>query len=430
MRSIIGCRNSLLKKFHNLAGSILILDEVQAIPLEYWRLIRDSLTYLAEIFDLKIILMTATMPAIFREKGVELIPSSESYFKRVGRTVLIPQLKKTVSVEQFADFSLSKWRKGISELLVVNTVRASKKVYKRLVERLRDEAVRIGYSSTDEIFNSSKVVLAYLSTSIIPAERRRRIELLKRLLEERRSVILVSTQVVEAGVDLDFDIVFRDLGPFDSIVQVAGRCNRNWRLPEGQAYILRVVDENGREDSKKIYGKILPERTLEFIVHRESVREHELCELLKSYYEDISYRMNVEKNPECMKLLEKIKTLDFQGLSHFSLIEEEPKVPVYIELDNEASRLLQEFKAIVKSLEKEEALEKVFELKADLRKLRVKMENYIVEAYKSEALLKNLGRIIDNVDVWLVPFGEISVYYDLETGFKTEKDGESECIIF
>ncbi len=426
LRSIIGCKNSLLKKFHNLAGSILILDEVQAIPLEYWRLVRDALLHLVENFDMRIILMTATMPAIFTGESVELVPKPEKYFKYMSRTELMPQFEKAVTAEEFADFFLSKWTEGTSALLVVNTVRASKKVYRRLVERLGKKVVRVG--SNDELTNPTKVVLTYLSTSIIPMERKRRIELLKRLLEERRNVILVSTQVVEAGVDLDFDVTFRDLGPFDSIVQVAGRCNRNWRLPAGRVYVLRVIDENGREDSRKIYGSILPERTMELIAHKESVKEHELAELMKLYYEDVSYRMNIEKHPDCMKLLERIKALDFQELTHFSLIEEEPKVPVYMEYDGEAERLLKEFKEALKALEREEALEKVFELKAALRKLRTEMENYIVEVYENETCLKSLKPITAQANVLLVPREETDAYYDPETGFKTTM--ESKFLMF
>lgn len=430
VRSVIGCKNSLLRKFHNLTDSILILDEVQAIPLEYWRLIRDALLYLAENFDLRIVLMTATMPLIFKGKGVELVPKPENYFKRMERTTLIPHLEKTLKAEQFADFFLSKWVKGASALLVLNTVRASKKAYKRVAERLGDEAVRVGCASNDEIANPSKVVLTYLSTSIIPKERRRRVELLKKLLEKRRSVILVSTQVVEAGVDLDFDAVFRDLGPLDSVVQVAGRCNRNWRAPEGRVYVLRVADENEREDSKKIYGKILPEITMKLMACRKHVREQELVELMKTYYEEASYRMNVENDPGCAGLLEKIKALDFKELARFSLIEEEPKVPVYVECDDEARRLLKEFETIVKDLEKETSLEKVFELKAKLRELRAKMEDYIVEVYEGEACLRGLRPLMVKADALLVPYGEVSAYYDAETGFKTAKDEDAKFLMF
>jgi CRISPR-associated endonuclease/helicase Cas3 len=422
LRTMIGCRNLQLKKFHNLVNSILILDEVQAIPLEYWRLIRDALSHLAEHFDMKIILMTATMPVIFRGQSLELLPNSEIYFRHMERTMLYPELEMTVNAEQFADFFLSKWTKGNSALLILNTVKTSKKVYERITQRLANNVVRLSSEKYEEVAVPSKAVLAYLSTSIIPKERKRRIDLLKSFLEERRSVILVSTQVVEAGVDLDFDMVFRDLGPLDSIVQAAGRCNRNWKITTGQIYILRVIDDKGMEDSKKIYGKILPERTLEFLANKKCISEKELPEIVESYYKDVLYRMNIEKHPRCMEWLAKIKALDFQELARFSLIEEEPKVPVYIEYDENAKHILEEFRRLVK--EQEEAasnLEEIFKRKAHIRKARSELENYIVEVYQNEPSLKGLEPVMGEVDVLVVPYESIDAYYDAETGFKSAK---------
>lgn len=426
LSSVIGCRNSVLKKFHNLVGSVLILDEVQAIPLEYWRVVRDSLQYLAETFDMRIILMTATMPVIFG--GAEIVPESQTHFEEVCRTSLISQLEQSVSPEGFADFFLSKWDGNTSALLVLNTIMSSKRVYRRIAEKL--DVAEIGVTPEDEIIQAQKPILAYLSTSVIPKERRKRIELLKRLLMEKRKVILVSTQVVEAGVDLDFDVAFRDLGPLDSIVQVAGRCNRNWRLKEGKVYVLSVVDENGYQDSQKIYGKILPVRTSEFIGRRGTTKERELVELLKLYYDDIKERMNIEKNPECDDLLEKIRMLDFQKLCNFSLIKEEHKVPVYIECDDEAKQLLHELNSIVKIIDDDKSLERRLEQRAQLRKVRAAMENYIVEIYESEPLLKGLKQIMRNVNVYYVSEDDFPAYYDPETGFRSEKDEAAFFVTF
>ena len=436
LRSIIGSRNSLLKKFHNIAGSILILDEVQAIPLEYWRLVRDALLRLAEHFDVRIVLMTATMPAIFRRdassggRGVaELVADREKYFKRLSRVAIYPHLDRGMGVEEFVDFFLSRWKEGSSALVVLNTVRTSKKVYRRLVEKLGDRAVRIGWSPEGEVSGSPRTVLAYLSTSVLPLERKRRIELLRKLLKEGRSAVLVSTQVVEAGVDLDFDVVFRDLGPLDSVVQVAGRCNRNGRLPEGEVYVVRIIDEEGREDSSKIYGRILPRRTAELLRGREVVKEPELAELVERYYEDISYRMNAEESEESRELLERIEGLDFEGLAGFSLIEEEPKVTVYVEYDKRASELLKEAVELRRELSGEGDLEEVFRLKAELRRLRAEMENYVVEVYKSEESLRSLEPH-PHLGVLHVPSSVVHVFYDPETGFRDSRDGEAETVVF
>ncbi|MCS7114974.1 MAG: hypothetical protein RMJ15_02490, partial [Nitrososphaerota archaeon] len=160
--------------------------------------------------------------------------------------------------------------------------------------------------------------------------------------------------------------------------------------------------------------------------------ELELLELMEKYFNDVSSRMDVENDPKCMEILDKIKSLDFQGLAGFTLIKEEPKLPVYIEYDAHAKRLIQEFKAtftaVAEAVEKEEPLEKMLELKATLRKIRAEMENYIVEVYENEPCLRGLKPIMGQVNVLHVSSQDLPAYYDRETGFRTAKDEESSFI--
>lgn len=418
-RSIIGSENSLLKKFHNIANSILILDEVQTIPLEYWRLVRDALENLSKTLNVTIIMMTATMPTLF--KGYELVPNSKFFFKQLDRTVLSPQINEPVSAEQFVDFFFSKWRGKVSALLVLNTVRASKIIYRKIAEKLGTRAFRLG-SEEEHKTDECKTVLAYLSTAVIPKERERRIKLLNNLLHEGRPVILVSTQVVEAGVDLDFDMAIRDIGPLDSIIQIAGRCNRNWKKPKGEVFILRLIDERGREDSRKIYNDILPIRTIAFL-NGKNINEKELSNLMDQYYNDISYRMNAETHQQSEKILNIIRDLNYDELK-FSLIKEEPKIPVYIEIDDEANDLLNKLR---ESVEKSHSLslDEMFLNRANIRKIRAEMEKYLVEVYSSEINIKGLKPIIEGIDVRHVTKDIIECYYDKETGFISSWEEET-----
>ena len=409
LRSIIGCKNSMLKKFHNIAGSILLLDEVQAIPLEYWRLVRDALLNLTS-FNVKIVLMTATMPSMFR--GLELVPNHARYFKQLNRVVLIPKLEKPVTAQGLADAFLSHWRRGQSALLVLNTIKSSKRVYEAIKERLEAACLGSGEPTTGD------VVLAYLSTSIIPKERKRRIDQINSLLKAGRSVILVSTQVVEAGVDLDFDIAFRDIGPLDSVVQVAGRCNRGWRGSSGQVYIMKVIGDDGKPDSQKIYGRILPEITCNLISNEKCINECAFLDVVRRYYDEVSHRLNVEKHPQSLDLLKDLEALDFRALEGFSLIEEQPKVPVYIEWDENAVSLLKQFRDMLKKLQTCQNMDEIFSQKAKLKRLKAEMENYIVEVYSSTEILKSLKQALEGFNVLLVPRGEIEAYYSAETGFR------------
>lgn len=423
LRTLIGCRNSQLKKLHNLAGSIIILDEIQAIPLEYWRLVRDILTRFVEHSAATIFMMTATMPTILKKEdhtGIELLPNHNSYFKKLNRTVLIPRLKETVTPEQLVDFFFSKW-KGEPALIVLNTIKTSKRVYRGIAERLGDEAVRFGMKD-ENLHNPEKTVIAYLSTSVIPKERERRIKVLDELLRNGRTVILVSTQVVEAGVDLDFGLVIRDIGPIDSVVQVAGRCNRHGKRGLGKIYVLRVIDERNREDSKKIYGSILPSRSYEFLADKDEINESELQKIVDAYFEDIMYRTNAEKSEKSLSILEDILNLNFEGLSHFSLIEDDkPKLPVYVMIDDDAERLLKNFIELIEKLKTLDGtnLKVVFEHKAYLRRTRVEMEKYTVEVYKNEETLRSLKRLLPGLEVRVVTRGVLEAYYDGETGYKS-----------
>jgi len=402
--SIISCKNSMLKKFHNIAGSILLLDEVQAIPLEYWRLVRDALLNLTR-FNVKIVLMTATMPSMFH--GIELVPNYTRYFRQLNRVALIPELEKPVTPEWLADFFLSQWCREQSALLVLNTIKSSKRVYEAVKERLE------GLGKLDD-----DVVLAYLSTSILPKERKRRIDQINSLLKAGRSVILVSTQVVEAGVDLDFDIAFRDIGPMDSIVQVAGRCNRGWRASSGQVYVMKVVGDDGKPDSQKIYGHILPEITYSLISNENYINECAFLEIVRKYYDEVSYRLNAERHPQSLDLVEDLEALDFRALEGFSLIEEPPKVPVYIEWDEHAASLLKQFQGMLKKLQTCQNINEIFNQRAKLKKLRAEMENYIVEAYSSTEILKSLKQAFEGFNILVVPYSEIEAYYSAETGFR------------
>lgn len=430
--TLVGCKNTQLKKFHNLAGSIIILDEVQSLPLEYWRLIKEVMIKFTEKLQAKIIIMTATMPTIF--KGTELIPKNRSYFESLERTLLIPKISEPVDHNSLVESFFSVWNKKDSALIVLNTIKTSKKVYRKIAEKLGEEAVTLTSNNMENI-DTTKIILAYLSTSVLPSERMKRIEKIKDYLKDRYTVILISTQVVEAGVDLDFGVAIRDIGPLDSIVQVAGRCNRKGIMKNGSVYIFRVIDQDKKEDSGKIYGQILVDQSLKILKDRENISEKKLTELVDSYFNEISYRMNVETREESNDVFGEIRNLDFSSLSDFSLIKEEPKIPVYVEINDEAKKLLEEFNLHMGNIEKisshdKSDLSELFNEKAILRRIRSEMENYTIEVYYNEESLRNLKAIMPHLKTHLIPNNEVEYYYDIETGYKHSYEKESENAIY
>jgi CRISPR-associated endonuclease/helicase Cas3 len=411
LETLIGTRNSMLKKFHKLYGSIIILDEVQAIPIEYWRLVRELVQALSK--NSYIIFMSATMPMMLKE-GEELVQNHEKYFARLNRlTYSYEQEEKTI--EEAADFILRKWDFEGTLLAVVNKISTSIELYNAIKNRLGTKCIPLIGDRTQP--QGDVPVIAYLSTNIIPRDRLHRISLLKALLEDKKPVICVSTQVVEAGVDLDFDKVVRDVAPLDSIIQAGGRCNRNWNRGCGEVYIIKLVDEDGNPDSIRIYGRLTINYVTEPLLRRWKIwGEDKVLELIHEYYELATERSGAEHSDESKKCLDAVRDLDLEQLGEFRLIREEPKAAVFVEIDQVAKALLEEFRRLWEVRDGSADHEEGYRRRALLRAYRARLEDYIVETWDVDTLPEE--RIADGIDIRYVPYERVSEYYDRETGLR------------
>jgi CRISPR-associated endonuclease/helicase Cas3 len=413
LETLIGTRNRMLKKFHKLYGSIIILDEVQAIPVEYWLLVKDVVKALAK--HSYIIFMTATMPMMLKE-GHELVQDVGKYFAKLNRlNYSYEQEEKTV--EEAADYILEKWNFDGSLLAVVNKISTSIELYNAIKNRLGTRCVPLVEGGPQP--PNGNVVVAYLSTNIIPRERLRRISLLKNLLEDRRPVICVSTQVVEAGVDLDFDKVVRDIAPLDSIIQAGGRCNRNWTRRCGEVYIIKLVDEAGNLDSIRIYGRLTIRDITEPLLRKwQRWGEDVVLERIQEYFRHATEKLGAEFSDESIGLLRAIRELDLEKLGEFRLIKEEPRAAVFVELDQGAKDLLKNFRRLWEVRNKSANHDDVYRRRALLRAYRSRLEEYLVETWEVGSLPEE--RIVDEIDVRYIPYECVSEYYDRETGLRRD----------
>ena len=204
--AIFGRYTSQLRRFHNLIGSIIILDEIQSIPFEYWGIVREVLLFLGNELKCTIIMMTATQPLIFQQN--EIIEIAPMFLDFPNRVTFHSKINQALTLSEFC----IEVKRKISEypinsiLVETNTIRSAIQVYSAI--------------------NNSRTIF-FLSSQVIPIHRKPRIEEISYRLKKLEPIILVTTQVVEAGLDLDFNIALRDIGPIDSIIQTAGRCNRN-----------------------------------------------------------------------------------------------------------------------------------------------------------------------------------------------------------
>jgi CRISPR-associated endonuclease/helicase Cas3 len=399
LHSTIAFKNSFLKKYHNIARSIIILDEVQNIPVEYWSLVNNILKLMTEYLGCYIILMTATKPLIFdQDKSLELLDGSENYFKEMDRLELNSQVVEEKTLEDLFSWFNNNYESNRSYLIVFNTIKSSIEFYNRLKSALGE-----------------KTKLYYLSANIVSKERLKRIQEIKSLLKEGYKPILVSTQVIEAGVDIDFDVVIRDIGPLDSVIQVSGRCNRNFRKNNGSVWVFYLVDERGRDYATYVYKKISPSLAREILRGIERIREAEFIDLINIYFKKLKNRESFQDSEEIYKALMSLRFYDENEISvkDFKLIKEEGLIyPVFVELDDEAKRIWQKFMSIINdnSLERWEKKVKLLEIKTDLDSYIVNVRVRKGDTGIFELLLeKNLGYI---------PFDRVKNFYDIETGIK------------
>ena len=222
--SLFAARSSRARKLHNLVGSVVVLDEVQLINADFLHPILDVLQFLVDDFGVTVLLMTATRPSWsarngdgIRLRGVrEIVPDPDSLHERLRRVrVRIPRrLDELEEWDEVAERMLAE----PSALCVVNRRVDARELFLR-VRRKDDAAV-------------------HLSALMCGAHRSEVIRDVKQRLGRGEDVRVVSTQLVEAGVDLDFPVVFRALAGLDSIAQAAGRCNREGRSGRGEVYVF------------------------------------------------------------------------------------------------------------------------------------------------------------------------------------------------
>lgn len=215
-QSLYHYKGSGLRKLHNLADSIIIFDEVHMLPLKYLQPCLRGIGYITKYLNSEAIFLSATMPDysellkryIPDVKVMELITDKTDfrYFQKCRYINL---------GETDFDNVIIKASEYKSSLIIVNKRKTAKEVYSRL--------------------SGNKF---HLSTYMTPADRSKTIADIKKLLRENRPVTVVSTSLIEAGVDLDFEAVFREISGLDSVLQSGGRCNREGFREFGDVYIF------------------------------------------------------------------------------------------------------------------------------------------------------------------------------------------------
>ncbi len=416
---IFSNKNKLLRKFHNLTDSIIILDEVQNIPAKYYEAIECTFKKMAEYFGTKFLFVTATQPLLMPNTPnvIELtdptLEKTKKYFEDLDRIELDKSLLNN-GVNEDIDYWTELFSQDIDEnpdksfLFILNTVASSQQVFKKLKEQ---------YQSECKVY--------YLSSTILPCFRKKIIEKIKEKKDENEKVrkIVVSTQVVEAGVDIDLDIVYRDFAPLDSINQSAGRCNRNGINEETGTVKLFNTGK-----STLIYDSTLLDITTNILTdYPDTIHESKFYELNQAYFTGVKDRIQVD-NATSHKIIDCMEKLQLEDLhEEFKLIDKVyPTYNVFIPFSKEDVKHLEDFEFPTEKTPKEIwskyielcKIENRFDRKKAIKKLRPELMQYVTKLPKSAYKVPE-----GKEDNFLIYDLAWSSSYDLESGIiRTPKD--------
>lgn len=276
--SLFSLKSKHLMRFHNLFNSIIIFDEIQALPSELWKPFEFFFKKLSEVGNTHVLLMSATQPGFF-PGVVEMVPNHEDYFKNRKRTKISIKPEKK-PIEKFIEelpVILNK-HSDKSVMIVLNTRNSSKFIYKKIRDLIDEKVIH-------------ERLTIYLSSLVAPSQRSERILKIKDYIKDGKNPVVVTTQCIEAGVDIDVDFIIRDWAPLDSIFQVCGRCNRNGEKKEGVVEIVNLESDK-KLFSGMVYDDILLQCTAFTVGGFRSgddleIPEEKFYQLGSSYFESV-----------------------------------------------------------------------------------------------------------------------------------------------
>lgn len=240
LEALFGAGTRGARRMHQLANAVLIFDEIQSLPVNCVHLFNNAMNYLADFCGSTVVLCTATQPlldqvdvhrgAIRIPKGNELMPDVKRLFDDLKRVEVVNCRKPGGwSQEEITTLAFEQVQVSGSCLVIVNTKKAAQAIYRLCIENSMAKAF-------------------HLSTNMCPAHRKSILSEVRTRLEQvpPAPTLCISTQLIEAGVDVDFGSVIRLMAGLDSIAQAAGRCNRNGRAKQGLVHVLnpRAEDES------------------------------------------------------------------------------------------------------------------------------------------------------------------------------------------
>lgn len=414
--TLLSNKNEEVLRLHNFSNCIFLIDEIQSLPPRLYGFFAGYLSRFCQLHNSYAILSTATQPNFnLPKEGRVFFSHYEEPYNLVNLSHFSNAVFNRYKVNVEGELSLdSLAEKVINEnascLVILNTISDSIKLY----DILQESCVE-------------KDGILLLNTHFIPVDRKKKISIATNRLNDNKKVILISTQLIEAGVDIDFPVVYRDFTTISSLVQSAGRCNRNGKLDKGKVVLFRLCVD-GQIRSQLIFrGK---DRVLLDITKRilgfETYNESELLNVQRSFFNEIQqstlfakYGKNLEND-----FLKDISECMFDKIGNFTLIDKDlygEDLVYYVpkdDIDTSFEDLLNLKDKFISSVKKED-WDKIRFLKNRLKNQIKLMSDRVVQI----KLKRNHPRPLTSSDSQCYGIHKLSLSsYSFEKGIDTEGD--------
>ncbi|MCE1271871.1 MAG: hypothetical protein LWW88_09990, partial [Acinetobacter sp.] len=284
---------------------VIVFDEIQTLPIRTIHLFCNAVNFLTKFCHSSVVLCTATQPLLnkvnedkgcirFSEKN-EIITDLDLLFRKLKRVEIHNKIKTGGwSTEEIALLALEQISQSTNCLIIVNTKKNARDIYESLTRR-------------------TELKVIHLSTSMCPAHRMNKLNEIKDLLDKDSPFICVSTQLIEAGVDVDFGSVIRFVAGVDSIAQAAGRCNRNGKRPSGKVIVINPKEETintlhdikiGRDIANRIFYELSnPKANLPNDLLHPKVMERYFQYYFHNRSSEMNYQVDIGRNDSLLNLL-------------------------------------------------------------------------------------------------------------------------------
>ncbi len=394
LESLFASSPSKCRKLHRIPRSVVIFDEVQTLPAHLLKPTFNVFRELAANYGTSFVFSSATQPA-FRKCAAlpdgfgpdelrEIAPEPDELFRKLRRVNYhLPKAGESLDWPELA----ARIAATSQALCVVNLTRHAKELWEQLKRALPDESP------------------IHLSSAMCPQHRLSLIQMIRERLRAGQPCRVVSTQLIEAGVDVDFPVVWRALGPLDSIVQVAGRCNREGRRVAGEVHVFRPLDH---KLPPGVYRAASDQAAITLAAlggdEVASIRLATDPQLFRDYFQNLYQAVNTDyaKRGET-SIQEDRELLRYREVSRKAKVIADEGQPVIIARDNfnrpYAAPLIEEIR------NRQPAPGQFRFTRDDLRRLQRFMVNVHSHKFQQLEAMKNIRPLLPNLELYVLDHG-------------------------